>query len=718
MHEGEAQAFGAATSYAAWRPVWAGLFGLVAGTPMADQLAHLEHRLAEADPALVARAPLLGPLLGLGIPDNELTGQLDAKLRKASLEQMLATYLAFVARQPVAILLEDTHWLDPLSQDLLVMLGRAVAGLPVLLVLAHRDDGSAWCDTVRGWEHAVVLHLDALEDEAAVQMVRAKAQQLFGLADPPTSLVDLVLERSEGSPFHIEELLNFIRTRAIDPADGAALRALDVPESLHSLVLSRLDQLTEPPRRTVKVASVVGRLFHTPTLLGSYPSLGTSDEVTDHLGTLRAAELVLLESAAEQAHLFRHSVIRDVAYDSIPFALREELHERVGSYLEGELDADESGRQRLDLLAHHFGHSRNTAKKLEYLLRAGEAAQAVYNNAVAADYLRRALPLLAPEDRGPTARRLGQVLEILGEWPEAERTYAQALVDADAQGDVQGIGLARLALAEIARKQGRYDQAAELLSLTEAEFVEIGDEAGRGQALHLAGTLAAQQGRYDDARVRYLESLEIRRMLGDRAHEAALLGNLGILAEYEGDYGEARRLNGAALALRQELDDRWAIGASLLNVGMAAELQGDLSAARAAFTESMQIMTQIGDPWMTAVAHNNLGNTLRRLGELGASASHLADSLRAYRSFDDRWAIGILFEDVAALAVAAGQRREQALLLVGAADAVRSDLGSPRPPAVQAELEELLGEHDASAGRQLGLDAAIALALEICEQIV
>ena len=129
-------------------------------------------------------------------------------------------------------------------------------------------------------------------------------------------------DRSGGNPFYIEELISFIASRGIDPADAESLRTLELPESLHSLVLSRIDEMAEAPRRTLKVASVVGRVFEAPVLPGAYPELGALDEVIVHLDTLRAADLVSLDRDAEQAYLFKHVATQEVAYESLPFALR------------------------------------------------------------------------------------------------------------------------------------------------------------------------------------------------------------------------------------------------------------------------------------------------------------------------------------------------------------------------------------------------------------
>ena len=108
----------------------------------------------------------------------------------------------------------------------------------------------------------------------------------------PAALVELVTARAQGNPFYIEELLNFIQSQGVDPQDAAALKNLQLPESLHSLILSRIDTLGEAPRRTLKVASVLGRVFRAPMLPGVYPELGGAAEVDEHLRTLMEADLV------------------------------------------------------------------------------------------------------------------------------------------------------------------------------------------------------------------------------------------------------------------------------------------------------------------------------------------------------------------------------------------------------------------------------------------
>ena len=439
---GECQSYGTNTGYFVWREIWSTLFRLDRGLPEHEQVKALEAELAAIDPALVPRAPLLEGLLDLPLPDNELTAQFDAKLRKASLEGLLTRCLeARAAEAPLVLVLEDCHWLDPLSRDLLEVLGRALAGLRVLLVLAYRPgSGVGGGFGIERLPHFLEIPLAELDDAQAAQLIRSKLAQMLGAdSEPPAALVELVTARAQGNPFYMEELLSFIRSQDVDLQSESALARLQLPESLHSLVLSRIDMLGESPRRTLKVASVVGRVFRASTLIGVYSELGGLDEVKEHLRALGTVDIVNLEQEAEQSYLFKHIVTQEVAYESMPFAFRSMLHERVGRYIEAtEPDAIE---RNLDLLAHHYWHGENLPKKREYLGRAGTAAEASYANAAAIGYFERLVPLVEGRTRIDALLKLGKVLELVGELATRRAGRARGVVARRGRGGRGGGGL-------------------------------------------------------------------------------------------------------------------------------------------------------------------------------------------------------------------------------------------------------------------------------------
>ncbi|HMA33622.1 MAG TPA: AAA family ATPase, partial [Chloroflexia bacterium] len=243
---GAGQAYGTNTPYLAWGSIWRAFFGLDPAAPVATQMRALARALARCDPALLPRLPLLGVVLDLPLPENDLTRSLDPGLRKASLESLLIDCLRSRVRQgPLLLVLEDSHWLDPLSHDLLEAIGRAIATLPVLLVLAYRplDLPRLQAPRISTLPYFTEVPLADLTPAEAARLIALQLGETLGAAAPvPPALVARVTDRAGGNPFFIEELLNYIRDQGRDLHDPAALAALDLPGSLHSLLLSRIDR--------------------------------------------------------------------------------------------------------------------------------------------------------------------------------------------------------------------------------------------------------------------------------------------------------------------------------------------------------------------------------------------------------------------------------------------------------------------------------------------
>ena len=695
---GECQSFGTSSAYFVWREIWRQLLHVEDDLEGEAQIDALRATVEAIDPGLVARLPLLGAVLGLEIPDTELTATFDAKLRKTSLEDLLAQLLqALSAPAPIVLVLEDCHWIDELSRDLLEALLRATTTSTVLVLVAYRPAAARGGDL--GIERMPMFEeiaLTELSTDEIGQVVRARVEQLVGAgAEASDELVELVAARAEGNPLYVEELVGYVKSRGVDLTDPSAVAEVELPESLHSLVLSRIDRVPEAPRRTLKVASVIGRVFRAPVLPEVYPDLGTLDAVRDNLGRLRGADLVRLDREADEAYLFKHVVTQEVAYESMPFAVRTSLHRRVGRHLER--TSDEAGGGDLDLLAYHYWRSDDGAKKVEYLGKAADAAQAAYANSAAIEYLERLLPLLDEAARAEALLKLARILTLTGDLARAGEAGRRARDAAEAVGDASAVGWCEVALGEVARRQGRFDEAIERLTAARATFETVGDDAGIGRALHLMGTVSSQRGAHDDAERIYQESAAIRERIGDRAGLAAIWTNLGIVADQRGDFPASRAFNERALEINRELGNRWGIANALNNIAVVDFQEGRHELARELGTEAVQILAEIGDAQMLAIARHSLANVLRALGEMEPARELFAASLATYRQLDDRWGLAFLVEDIGVFVAHLGEF-VAALELLGAADRIRASDDLPRAPGHDRELQKEFAAARAALG--------------------
>ena len=715
---GECQSYGTNSSYLVWESVWRGLFQIHSAQSTETQINKLQSWVQETNESWGPRLPLFSSLLNLPIPDNELTGQFDAKLRKVSLESLLVSCLqALTADQPHLLVLEDVHWMDPLSADLLLELSRAIVDLPVLILLAYRPVDAGAFDTavLTSHDYFTELHLENFSRTDSEQLVMQK------LLDAPVTeaLMREIMDRAQGNPFYIEELLNYLRDQQINVNDVATWSRQSLPTSLQSLILSRIDQLAEQEQTTLKVASVIGRLFNASMVYGIYPQLNEQDALTS-LERLSQLDMTIRETESpELAYLFKNIVTREVAYENLPFATRAMLHEAVGTFIESQYPG--LLEQYVDLLAHHFSHSRNEEKQRIYLAKAGEMAQKAYANESAIAYYEQLIPLLDAQAQVDIMLKAGKVNELLGQWSAAAKYYQNALQAAERLGDETAVAWSQTAIGELFRKQGQFDEATKWLILAQDNFKQLGDQAGVGQTLHFGGTLSAQQGNLEKAKRLYEKSLEIRRDLGDLANEAAVLSNLAIVARYLGDADKSRQLNEEALQLRRQIGDRWAISVSLNNLGNAALDQADYETARRCVEEAVAIQREVGDRSAIAISLNNLGNVVRSQGEYELARRLYIEGMGINEELGDKWAMAYLLEDMGCLAVLE-ENPARAFCLVAAAERLRQEIGAPLSKAEESKLEAFM--HTAretltavqvseakGAGHALSLNQAIEYAI-------
>jgi len=503
------QSDGIHTPYLAWKSVWQAFFDVDPTQSLQKQIRNLESDIEDRAPARVRAMPLLSVLLDLNIPDNDFTRNLEPKIRQSALHALLEDCLKVAAQdEPILIVVEDQHWIDALSHDLLEQLAQALAHYAVCFVMAHRPPQLAWLQAPRleVLPQFTRIELHELTRVEAEHVIRAKLAQLYPERSErggalPGGLVDALMARAQGNPFYLEELLNYVHDRSIDLwglQDPTGL--LDLPDSLHTLILSRLDQLSEQEKTILRVASIVGRLFRAAWLTGYYPTLGAPPQVKTMLDDLHTLDITPLDSSEpELAYLFKHIVTHEVTYESLPFATRANLHEQLARYLETAVETGHAPSLPLDTIAFHYGRSTNTAKQREYLHKAGEAAQKNFAHDAALAHYGQLLPLLT-EATAQTQIHLqrGQVWEVMGKWAEAEADYHAAL-DLS-QEDLALKANAQFALGKLCRLRGDYAPALDWLTQAQTARAELEDTAGLAQVLIERGTVLWRQGDYAPAR--------------------------------------------------------------------------------------------------------------------------------------------------------------------------------------------------------------------------
>lgn len=643
---GACQSYGQTTVYLPWQEIWRRMLGLVPDEPAsaATERAKLERSLSALDPGLVPRLPLLAPAVRVPIADNALTGPIEPELRAELLRSLLLGILRRrAAEAPLVLVLEDCHWIDPLSLELLATIGRGISSIPVLLAASYRPSPTerspvGWA---AGLPHVTHLPLGPLVGDDVASLVRAKLRSSFGWTSAVPDAVAELAARAEGNPFYLEETINLLRDRGIEPADADEVAQAAIPDTLSGVVMARIDRLGEREKSTLKVASIIGRLFPDAWVWGSSPELGGETAVGACLEDLTRAELTVLASVEpEPEHLFRHVTTRDVAYESVPHSVRRELHARIGSHVESTY-ADTLDRY-VDTLAHHFGESADSGKQRIYFRRAGDRARATFANAAALDYYARLLPLLEGREHREVLLALGQVREHVGDWQGAEEAYRSVRGSAEAVGDAGGTAESLRALGALLAHQRSPGEGRDLLERALAEFEAEDDADGIVRTLEGLGYAAWKQSDYEASLEHSTEHLRRAELAGDAVGISMAVGQIGLARWARGEHDLAlrafERARDTAVAAGNA---RGAIHAGNDLAGLHWE-RGDFAGALDGVRASLAAAEEIGYRHAVAVLTGNAAEIYRRQGELESALALSSRALDLLAELGD--SVGIAYQ--------------------------------------------------------------------------
>jgi class 3 adenylate cyclase/tetratricopeptide (TPR) repeat protein len=672
--------------YAAWGEWLKALCGIASGD--ADDLRErkIAARLDELGPGMVDWLPLLGDMVRLDVPENRLTRGLDPQLRQNRRFELLEQLLLRAAQDgPVLALFEDLHWADPISLELWRGAARRLDGQPVLLLGVHRP--------IPGFDAegdgAQLLELKELSEDQSGDLIAA----LAGDVALPQPLVRKLVERAAGNPLFLAELLRAVMQRLetedwrLENNQQPSIPDVldDLPDSLNGLLLSRIDRLDEGSRGVLRVASVIGQRIP----FGVLQAIQTSDQhaLLRQLARLDEQEMTVLERTdpPERVHSFRHALIQEVAYQSMLYARRRELHARIGSYLErryaGDLD-DYYG-----LLAHHYRLSDRRDKAAEYLLKAGHAARAVYANGEAIQYYSWALDALAGDEDDPRmceARdALGDVYATIGRYDEALAQHS-AIIDAPrVSADVAR--RAHRKRGNVLEKQGQYAAALEELDRAMA-IARSGATGITPLAISLIsadiGLVHKRRGEYDLAIAACEEGLQAIKddpgSFDDEKIEARLHSELGGIYGMRGDYPRAREHFEHSLLLRTEVDDLPGMVASHNNLGYLWQLQSEYERAIEHYRVAEDLARKINLRYAVVFAAGNAAFALINMGAYHEAEARSNEVLIIAREINAQHNIAQSYDLLGLIAYHQG-RYDQALAAYGQALQLNRDLGSAYP---------------------------------------
>ena len=586
------------------------------------------------------KADFAGQLLGYDYHDSPyLQGVLESpqQLRDQALVYLTDFIKAHAVGTPVVFFLDDIHWADDSSLDIIELMSEKLSAQPVMFVALTRPSLSerrpSWGMGVLQ-QRLVLQPLSRLESERLLEQVLQKVQEM------PVGLRELIVRNAEGNPFYLEELVKMlvedgviVKGETTWRVHSGRLLELHVPPTLTGVIQARLDRLPDQERVVSQQASVVGKIFWDAVVsyinreiqAGGSPNEPELPDIAEYLNVLQERDIIYQHKTSAFSDAtefsFRHAILQEVTYESVLKRTRRLYHAMVADWLI--LHSGDRVGEVAGLIANHLEKAAKNKEALEYLCMAAEMAASKYAIDEAADFYTRAFALTPEGDlerrymllmgqewvfkmqgdrvgQRDVLKSLSVIVETLAderkrvelllrkawlafwtsEFPEALDAAHQSVTLSEMIGDQSLSRQASYAWAWMLQHQGDTElalvQAKNALSMAR----QAGDRRAEGNTNNILGLINIAQGDFFAARGYLVDFLAIARELGDMEREITALNNLGVALTRLGDYPAAREYFQQISTIAQENGDRSAESTALINLGWVAACQGEWELAR------------------------------------------------------------------------------------------------------------------------------------------
>ena len=669
----ECDLYEASTPYRTAQKLLSAFTGIDPDTPgAADELREL---VTAAAPGIVPLLPLIGTAFRIEIPDTEDVAAIRPEFRNEMLHETVGTLISAIATGPAVAVVDDAHWADAASRDLLASLAGLAADRPWLLAFA----GNTWTFD----DPSVVrerIELPPLAHDDAVELVNALT------ADRPIAPheTEAIAARSAGVPSFLHALVDAVR-------DGGDVDAL--PSGIEGLIAARLDRLPPGARRLVRAAAVLGPSFDA-SLLASVSE--TVDDVAQALATL--SEFV--EPAGDGRYRFIDAMVREVAYARLPFRTRSALHDRITDVLLG-LGRDEI---LVDQLAFHSYRAQRWDEAYEFAHRAARKAESAYANVDAIHLYEQALDAARrtdlPGDRAAsTWETVGNLQKRIGRLDRADVAFRTAR---RLQHDRLGSARLMYKQADLRQDLGRYPDALRWLTRARNEIDGLDDPNAcsiRAEIEAKYGAIRQAQGRSRDAVVWSERALASACPAGAVAAEARATKILDGARRALG-VSEDDTLSLRALELYERVGDLDGQAGMLNNLGTWAFWRGEWAEAVRMWEQSTEILDRIGNASKASLGAGNIAEVLADQGHLEEAEKRFRRVRRIWSAAGDRYGEAFADLHLARIAARSGRLDEADALFTAARD--EFDTIGATAEVAEAELRRAEGLLFAGRSREAG----------------
>jgi tetratricopeptide (TPR) repeat protein len=569
--------------------------------------------------------PYLFALLGIEEQPSPLQ-QMDPQIRrKRTFDALKKLFLRESLNQPLILIFEDLHWIDGETQGLLDVLSESVASAKVLLLVNYRPEYRHEWGQKTYYTQLRLAPFGKTEAEEFLDALLSDSSVGATGRSPLQALKQLILEKTEGTPFFMEEVVQELLEQDILVRDVVGARRavpfsqdLHIPTTVQGVLAARIDRLAPDEKVLLQQLAVIGREFPLNLIRQVVPQ--TEDDLYRLLASLQRKEFLYEQPALpEVEYTFKHALTQEVAYNSVLQERRKALHEQTAQALENlhSANIDEHYRE----LAHHYSRSGNTQKAVAYLYLAGQQATQRSANAEATTYLTTALALLQTLADIPARIQQELTLQLaLGPAlmatkgyaaPEVETAYARARALCQQVGETPqlvsalgGLWVFYLVRGDLQTAQGLAEQALHLAQRGQDPALRVGAHYALGQTLFFLGEMAAARDHLEQGIALYSPRQEyFPAFLAGQEPGVVTLSHATLALWALGYPDQARKRSHEALALAQELAHPFSLAFALSFAAMLYQFLREGQSVQEWAGAGMTLSRQQGFPVLVGIGH-------------------------------------------------------------------------------------------------------------------
>lgn len=596
------------------------------------------------------------------------SGELDERVRHLTpqalrlqiMSGIRETLFAMTKKQPVLLALDDYHWIDPASSELMeyVLSGAAQykfhedeAGgsfFPFLFIGLSRLENEYRGSRERLREilgdrfHEVTLaRLDGRSSDRLLE-------NLLKISDISEGFRKKILDRAGGNPFYLEEIIRSLIDNRIIFTDMGSwnikpdAQYVEIPAKIQTVILSRLDRLSKDAKDLLKKASVIGHAFHEPVLVCT--SGYDRPTLSLHLAALEEFDYIQpARPGPEPEYAFKHPLVQEVIYNTLSLEQLKQLHLKAGQCME-KVFGDSVGNYP-ELLSRQFYKAEDWPRAYDYSLQAARRSKASYLNQDAIFFYNQALRSIRPMEAETPAegaeklmtaiKEKVDVLQLIGENEQARAGNDKGLALAQKTGNKKFEAVFHLQLSDIYGATSSHDRMLAASEKALAIYGELDDRKGSSESMNNIGVVYDNTGNHEKAFEYYRQALEIQESIGDLQGAAVSLNNIGYVYNKLCNYDMAFDYYGRALKIQEDIKDRRGAAITLDNIGGVHSLLGDSARALDHHKRSLKIKMEIGDRWGEAVSYNNIGYLSGLCGDYAEALDYHLRSLKIKEELGD-----------------------------------------------------------------------------------